>query len=70
MSKIADCWELRYLGMRVAEGAAAEADGASLSRADGEEEAVAEAVAIAAALTLHDDAGFYRRAGSTPRCCR
>ncbi len=52
---------VEVLRLSVAEGAAAEADGAALAGANGKEEAVVEAIAIAAALALHDDAGFHRR---------
>ena len=54
---------VEILRHRVANGTATEADDATLPRADGEEEAVAEPVAVAAALSLAEEPGFRRQRG-------
>ena len=54
---------VEILRHRVAERAAAEADHATLARSNGEEQAIAESVAVAAALSLAEKPGLRRQRG-------
>src|SRR5215212_10173895 len=58
---------VEILRHRVAESPAAKADDAALPRADREEEAVAEPVAVATAFSLAKEPGFRCQRGNGPK---